>query len=180
MTIGNLKISDALESKPKMGMSDLGEGICKQWSFGGRIVLVGDACHKFTPNAGQGFNSGLQDVVGLCNMLRGALLEHEKGDGNGEDGSLSTEKLNSLFKRYQTTREPEVEAMYQLSIAYGRMQALDGWKWRLLGWIMSGYWMQKFMIGKFISPGLAKSLVLDYVRFEDRFQGSVKWEMACK
>ncbi|KAJ5876208.1 Monooxygenase FAD-binding [Penicillium soppii] len=54
------------------GLTHLEEGILKHWSLG-RIVLVGDSCHKFTTHLKLGFNNGVQDVVVLCNALRAAI-----------------------------------------------------------------------------------------------------------
>ncbi|KAF5529108.1 FAD binding domain-containing protein [Fusarium mexicanum] len=55
------------------GMTNLEEGIVGKVSWNGRIVLVGDAWHKFTPNSGLGFNNGVQDVVSLCNKLQALI-----------------------------------------------------------------------------------------------------------
>lgn len=57
-----LKFRDLWAKRLMSGMSNLEEGIATHWSFG-PAILVGDACHKFTPNAGLGSNSGVQDVV---------------------------------------------------------------------------------------------------------------------
>lgn len=35
------------------------------------VVLLGDACHAFPPDAGQGVNAGFQDVIALDRALRG-------------------------------------------------------------------------------------------------------------
>ncbi|KAK5988340.1 FAD-dependent monooxygenase sdnN [Cladobotryum mycophilum] len=67
-----LKVKDAFATRLVAGMANLEEGVLKHWSWG-RVVLAGDACHKFTPNSGLGFNNGIQDIVVLCNLLRNSL-----------------------------------------------------------------------------------------------------------
>ncbi|KAJ3538983.1 hypothetical protein NM208_g5670 [Fusarium decemcellulare] len=70
-----LTVQDVLaDSTTITGMANLEEGIAQNVSWNGRIVLVGDAWHKFTPNSGLGFNNGVQDVVSLCNKLRALLV----------------------------------------------------------------------------------------------------------
>lgn len=44
----HLKVKDIFPRRYLASMANLEEGILKHWSWG-RIVLVGDACHKFTP-----------------------------------------------------------------------------------------------------------------------------------
>ncbi|KAK7423009.1 hypothetical protein QQX98_001299 [Neonectria punicea] len=68
-----LKVKDVFAEKLTAGMANLEEGVLQHWSMG-RVVLVGDACHKFTPNAGLGFQNGIQDVVALINNVRTTVL----------------------------------------------------------------------------------------------------------
>ncbi|KAF7533174.1 hypothetical protein G7054_g7321 [Neopestalotiopsis clavispora] len=89
-----LKVEYALENRMTSGMANLEEGVLKHWSFG-RIALAGDACHKFTPNAGLGLNNGIQDVVALCNRLQDAQSKGSLGD---------SVTLSNMFKDYQTER----------------------------------------------------------------------------
>ncbi|GKZ37349.1 hypothetical protein AbraIFM66950_008839 [Aspergillus brasiliensis] len=67
-----VKVKDVWLQMLGTGLTNLDEGIVKQWSLG-RIVLVGDACDKMTTHLGLGFNHGIQDVVVLCNRLRQAV-----------------------------------------------------------------------------------------------------------
>ncbi|KAG0038119.1 hypothetical protein BGZ82_001074 [Podila clonocystis] len=46
----------------------LEEKIFKTWSSG-RVVLLGDACHKLYPSGGQGANQAIMSAVSLANLL---------------------------------------------------------------------------------------------------------------
>ncbi|KAF7594822.1 hypothetical protein BBP40_008152 [Aspergillus hancockii] len=73
-----MKVRDAYAKRLNSGLANLEEGILEHWNWG-RIVLAGDACHKYTPNAGLGLNHGIQDIVVLCNGLRKATKDAPVG-----------------------------------------------------------------------------------------------------
>ena len=52
----------------------------KKWYHGGRIVLVGDSVHKFSPTAGNGLNTGWQGVSVLANLIRRELIKNSEPD----------------------------------------------------------------------------------------------------
>jgi kynurenine 3-monooxygenase len=58
------------------------------------IVLLGDAAHSFSPDTGQGINSGLSDVVQLKEILE-------------QSGNVS---LGAALKEYERVRAPEVRS----------------------------------------------------------------------
>src|SRR5690242_5290382 len=91
-----LKIKDVYNSSTA-GMSNLEEGILEHWNLG-RIVLAGDSCHKFTPNAGLGFTNGIQDVALLCNLLHDVVRSSMNSD-------ISEDTLQQVFKEYQSSRK---------------------------------------------------------------------------
>ncbi|KAG0358200.1 hypothetical protein BGZ54_010544 [Gamsiella multidivaricata] len=64
------KMSDIFEDTPKHLISKvfLEEKMFKTWYYG-RTVLMGDACHKMFPGAGQGAVNAFQDAVVLANCL---------------------------------------------------------------------------------------------------------------
>ncbi|EDN95661.1 hypothetical protein SS1G_11540 [Sclerotinia sclerotiorum 1980 UF-70] len=112
----HLKVKDVFAKKYHAGMANLEEGIIEHWSWG-RIVLVGDAAHKFTPNHGQGLNNGIQDAVVLVNEL------HRCIESVGASNQPSKEELSIAFQRYQSTRTEYVKADYNLSATVTRMSA---------------------------------------------------------
>ncbi|KAH7025980.1 uncharacterized protein B0I36DRAFT_375924 [Microdochium trichocladiopsis] len=181
-----LRVKDAMARATRMGMTNIAEGVVKHWSLG-RIVLVGDACHKFTPNAGQGFNTGLQDVVVLCNLLKKALVQHHRDHPQQTTTKTTTvappqlpmATLAALFRQYHDARQEETASMLELSATYTRMQAMAGFWWRLLGWVTLTPWVQSFMVRKVVGPRTAKSAILSYVPFKDKYVGSLPWAMTC-
>ncbi len=60
---------------------------------GGRVTLLGDACHPMTPYMAQGAASALEDAMVLSRCL----------DGFDADG---VEGIAAAFKRYEATRKP--------------------------------------------------------------------------
>lgn len=165
------------------GMSNLDEGIAPRWSSG-RIVLAGDACHKFAPNAGAGFNTGIQDVVALCNRLRDLL--HQKDDGGDNDNdnnninsggvSPSVDELGRIFDEYRTARKEGVKSEYGRSVLVSRTQA---WA-NTLYWVVARYVLSISLLESLVIRFLAvreirKGLVLEYVRGEEPFHGPVSF-----
>ncbi|KAK4227462.1 hypothetical protein QBC38DRAFT_536526 [Podospora fimiseda] len=153
------------------GMANLEEGVLKKWSCGkGKIVLVGDAAHKITPNQGLGLNDGIMDVVGLVNELRKVKDGEEEGE------------LQEAFNRYQNIREGWAIRDMQTS---GFSLELGSWKkgwlvWRVLTGLMGIPGVEGFLLGRMYNELFAASgLVLEGEGCEreegEFFEGRVKW-----
>lgn len=171
MKIGDrIKVKDVFPHRTSCGMANLEEGILKHWSSG-RIVLAGDACHKFTPNAGLGFNNALQDIVALVNELHSLL---EPGD---KDVAPSEKDLGALFYRYQDARRAGVLDDYNFSLHTTRLCA----------WPNTTYWLvdqyvipaipnfNKLLMKFKGAPAISKALCLDFVEGEEPFEGKIPW-----
>lgn len=89
------------------------------------VVLVGDACHAFPPDIGQGINAGFLDVVALDRVLRrrdivsGQLMEHENDQ---------PWKLGDALEAYQRNRGPEHKALIQLARCGAPYQYRQSWR----------------------------------------------------
>jgi 2-polyprenyl-6-methoxyphenol hydroxylase-like FAD-dependent oxidoreductase len=68
------------------------------------VVLIGDAAHAVSPNAGQGASMALEDAIYLAKLLRDAQGEHERA-----------------FERFERQRKPRVERI----VAEGRRRSSD-------------------------------------------------------
>ncbi|KAL1883471.1 hypothetical protein Plec18167_002475 [Paecilomyces lecythidis] len=98
-----VKVKDVWSQMCGYGMTTLQEGILGHWTFG-RVVLIGDSCHKFTTHIGLGFNNGVQDVVVLFNALRKAVHQ----SSSGIPGYLT------LIKALQTHEESRKDHKFHL------------------------------------------------------------------
>jgi kynurenine 3-monooxygenase len=66
---------------------------CQPWHAGGRVVLLGDACHAVVPFLGQGMNAAFED----CTVLSRCLAEH------GPDWERAFAAYESLRKEHTDT-----------------------------------------------------------------------------
>ncbi|GFF97683.1 3-(3-hydroxy-phenyl)propionate/3-hydroxycinnamic acid hydroxylase [Aspergillus udagawae] len=167
-----VKVKDVWPRMLGAGLTNLDEGIAKHWSFG-RIVLVGDACHKMTTHLGLGFNHGIQDVVVLCNSLRKAL--QAAPDRMGPD----TEALTGLFEKYQAVRMSSVCSLEGDVLKSGLETRLHAWHnvWSyLLSWYLLALNVVENLFMRFVmAPEFRKGQVLDYVTREERMKGKISW-----
>lgn len=150
------------------GMTDIHEGTAKNWSHG-RIVLVGDACHKMAPHIAQGYQNGLQDVVALCNRLCRAVR-------SSRDGDPGLETLSQEFAAYKEERLEPLTANAARSAAVVRTHAERTWLLSFLSrHVYSWDFLARYMMGKYGSPMIAASPVLEYAPASEPFTGLFKW-----
>ncbi|OHW95232.1 FAD binding domain-containing protein [Colletotrichum incanum] len=171
-----LKVKDVFKERFNAGGAGLEEGICKNWSWNGRIVLVGDAAHKFTPNAGLGFNNGVQDVVTVCNKLQKFVSElNEKETGAGTKAT-DFSALERLFKDYREERQELLGADLEASAMVTRMHAwASTWDWFMSRYVMSWAFVQQLFITYVVTPKVQKSVVVDFISKPEPFEGTYKW-----
>ncbi|KAF9190695.1 hypothetical protein BGZ51_008337 [Haplosporangium sp. Z 767] len=93
-------MGDLIDLTPKELISKivLEEKVFDTW-HAGRTVLIGDACHKFTPAGGQGAINAIQDTVALANWIH-ALP------------STSLHDIDHAFQEYKAERYPNSVAAY--------------------------------------------------------------------
>ncbi|KAF4987609.1 hypothetical protein FDECE_15363 [Fusarium decemcellulare] len=170
-----LTVQDVLADPTTItGMANLEEGIAQNVSWNGRIVLVGDAWHKFTPNSGLGFNNGVQDVVSLCNKLRTLLVP--PGTPTSENTPASA-ALQKVFDEYRDERIEPLRADFLRSAHATRLSSWATWMDYLMGrYVYSVSFIQKFLTNKSVSPRISRGLVLNYLSSPEPFSGKVPWE----
>ncbi|KAK1999495.1 FAD binding domain-containing protein [Colletotrichum falcatum] len=165
----NLRVKDVWEERYNAGGAGLEEGICGNWSWNGRLVLVADAAHKFTPNAGLGFNNGIQDVTALCNKLQKFV---SAPSGNPLDFTT----LESRLKEYREERLETLMSDLDHSALVTRMHAWSStWTWIMARYVLSWSFVQKLFITYVLSPKIQKVGAIDYLPASEPFEGTFKW-----
>lgn len=164
-----VQFKDVWDARKWCMLADLPEGILKNWS-GNRIVLVGDAASKQTPNIGQGWNCGVQDVVVLANELHSLVrttVSH----------TISTDDLNSVFQRYQEVRRPDLEACLQVAAGATRSATWHTW----LAWLKDrfiGPWTanSKEAFHQGFGAVISKGRVLEFLPEINPLVGAIQWQ----
>ncbi|KAH8672176.1 hypothetical protein BGZ61DRAFT_362259 [Ilyonectria robusta] len=168
---GGLTIKDAYVNRTQAGMVNLEEGIVKNWSWD-RIVLVGDAAHKFTPSTGAGCNNGIVDVVALANELYHAFKAVRASD---PEAFPTREQVLAAFDGYQLARFDTVKAgLAGASQATGAATWADATHKFVDRHILSKQSLQKFFSNR-NAPSLARTPVFEYVTGEEQMVGKFPW-----
>ncbi|KAG0360048.1 hypothetical protein BC939DRAFT_466076 [Gamsiella multidivaricata] len=94
----------------------LEEKIFETW-YHGRTVLIGDACHKMQPSAGQGAVNAMEDAVVLANCLY---------DISGGKQEVTAEMITGVFEEYYSQRFPY--AKYHVEYSSNLSKILAGQK----------------------------------------------------
>ncbi|KAI1342603.1 hypothetical protein F5Y15DRAFT_309925 [Xylariaceae sp. FL0016] len=178
----DLKVRDVYPLMHHGGMTNLEEGILDHW-YWGRIVLLGDAAHKVTPNIGQGLNTAIQDVVALVNELHGLVKPSDAKyyEDEKESTEPSLEQITGAFERYQTYRKAEFAEDFRASALQTRLSAWPDMKsWLLDYWIMwlMPAWLEALMVTWKVCTRICRGLVLNFVHGDEPFKGSWPWAHA--
>ncbi len=101
------RFPDAVPLMPTLGQdfaenptSSLVTVRCRPWRVGGRVVLLGDACHAVVPFYGQGANAAFED----CAILDECIRDHAPD-------------FETAFGEYEKLRKRHTDALAQLAIA---------------------------------------------------------------
>ncbi|KAF9964562.1 hypothetical protein BGZ70_006291 [Mortierella alpina] len=85
----------------------------KTWHYG-RTVLIGEACHKFTPFSGQGAEQAILDVICLVNLLYRL------------DENPTHQDFCSVFETYTAQRGPIAKSAVQVSNSMSHLMNTQG------------------------------------------------------
>ncbi|KAG0309248.1 hypothetical protein BGZ97_013126, partial [Linnemannia gamsii] len=91
-TLGDLYDQTPIELISKVMLE---EKIFETWSSG-RVVLLGDACHKLNPAGGQGAITAMHDAIALANLLYALPT----------DTAPTTSEIEQAFSEYRAERYP--------------------------------------------------------------------------
>ncbi|KAH8880473.1 FAD/NAD(P)-binding domain-containing protein [Thozetella sp. PMI_491] len=164
----NLTIRELLAKKTAMGMVNLEEGFTTQPSWK-RVVLVGDAVRKMTPNFGWGYNSGVLDVVVLIGHLRECLAACA-------DKEPCTQALEELFSRCSTERAANVKAVCDMSAQITRSSTWFTWLDHVLDRFLFPWTGAVLLLNSVaVVPLVRDSPVLDWLPEENLEIGQYPW-----
>ncbi|KAF9004134.1 hypothetical protein BGZ52_009220, partial [Haplosporangium bisporale] len=98
-----ITLGDLIDRTPKDLISKvmLEEKVFDTW-YGGRTVLLGDACHKLNPSGGVGAVTAMHDAIALANWIC-TLESKEQPD------------IEAIFKEYKAERYPVAKEAFDLS-----------------------------------------------------------------
>ncbi|KAF9103330.1 hypothetical protein BGX27_010628 [Mortierella sp. AM989] len=113
-------MGDLFDATPKHLTSKilLEEKLFKTWHYG-KTVLLGDACHKFHPAAGQGALNAICDAIVLANNI------YTMPDS-------SHKSIKAVFKEYYRQRYHRAEYAYDRSVGMSKILNGQYWHERLL------------------------------------------------
>lgn len=110
-TVGDLIDSTNRELLSKVMLE---ERAFKTW-YGGRTVLLGDACHKSVPCAGKGANEAILDAVTLASLL------YDMPPTN------HLEDFHRVFRAYQQSRAAAAKQTVEMSSRLNAVLMKEGW-----------------------------------------------------
>ncbi|KAG0368960.1 hypothetical protein BC939DRAFT_503881 [Gamsiella multidivaricata] len=146
-------IRDLINATPKENMSKtfLEEKLFETW-YHGRTVLIGDACHKFLPSAGQGAVNAMQDAVVLANCIY-------------EMGEATPQNITAAFREYYAERHAPVKRMMNKSAIMAAIQYGQTWKERVIRHVIFNWIPKKVQTGQFFKDATYRpqAAFLNYV-----------------
>ncbi|KAM0450819.1 hypothetical protein ACHAPV_004129 [Trichoderma viride] len=164
-----LTVKDVFAERLTSGMSDLQEGICNNWGWR-RIVLAGDSIHKACPNAGLGYQNGIQDVVSLVNHLRELVAS------SGPSNRPNVSSLEAMYEDYKTERWKPLGHDAVLSARVTRMHAwANFWYYLEARFLMVPNFTDNFRDNWLIAPTTSKARAFNFLDAEEPFSGRVAW-----
>lgn len=159
-------LQDLWDKRTRFTMVPLEEAIYERWHEG-RLVLLGDAVHKVTPNAGHGGNTAVESAATLSNLL-------SKASGGTGNLRLDYPSMISVFQEYQRDRQKRVQTACTMSSMATRLQALDSSLWKILGLHVVPFFGEE-MEANGASELMIGGQPLDFVEYKGK-SGTVPWE----
>ncbi|KID93459.1 FAD binding domain protein, partial [Metarhizium majus ARSEF 297] len=146
------------------------EGIFQHW-HSGRIVLVGDAARKLTPNLALGGMCAIKSAASLVNLVRANLTSSPRGLSSHP----SQQELSTVFQAYRDQRISRVAQIFRISALTTREQAWDNLLYKAFSKYILPH-MSDARVASVVSDVVKGAVKLDFVPLRNRFEGTVQWE----
>lgn len=169
-----MTVKDVFAERMTSGMSDLQEGVCNNWGWG-RIALAGDSIHKVCPNAGLGYQNGIQDVVSLINHLR------ELAASLGPSKRPDVSSLETVYESYKNERWKPLGRDAALSASVTRIHAWANiWYYLVARFLLVPNFLDNIRANWLMAPAISTALTFNFLNAEEPFSGRVAWEHPLK
>ncbi|PMD35736.1 FAD/NAD(P)-binding domain-containing protein [Hyaloscypha variabilis F] len=112
----HVTLKEIMKKTKSLSYLPLEEANHEVWTFG-RIVCLGDAIHKMTPNLGQGGNQAIESAAVLTNCLLELL-------NKTPDSKPKLDDLETTLQQYQILRQKRAKKFVDLSGMVTRNEAL--------------------------------------------------------
>ncbi|EQB57717.1 hypothetical protein CGLO_02117 [Colletotrichum gloeosporioides Cg-14] len=123
-----LKFGQVQKNLLYSGVTALPHFVMRRWHYG-RIVILGDAAHKFNPLVGQGGNSCIESCAALVNQLQEQNL---LGPQSSNPTSWPLASLSKAFVALEKQRVDRLVDMVESCQDAMRSSAWESWKLRML------------------------------------------------
>ncbi|KAF9967565.1 hypothetical protein BGZ70_009032 [Mortierella alpina] len=127
-----LTMGELIDVTPRETISKvmLEEKLFETWHHG-RTALLGDACHKMLPSAGQGAINAMQDATILANCIN-------------DIKSLTVENISAALKDYQDQRYHHAKHQFETSKRFAVIMGGQTWSEALIRKLVLSYMPKSF------------------------------------
>ncbi|KXJ89095.1 hypothetical protein Micbo1qcDRAFT_165865 [Microdochium bolleyi] len=183
VTDAGLTMGEVLGDVYDIGATALPHFVLDRWSSGGRVVVLGDAAHKFNPLVGQGGNSCIESCAALVNLLQkhvlpqSPALSEKPAMSSSSPAAWSRESLTAVFAALEAERVPRVRDMVDKCQEAMHRVAWDSWKPKVLQRYIAPL-LPLSVLADFYTVLITPGLRLRGSRFEDptALEHSVPWD----
>lgn len=166
-----VRVRDVYKAAQETILVDLEEGTVKNYTWG-RLLLAGDSANKQTPNAGNGFNCGAQDIAVLASLLHGVVGGHKQNEKD-----IGMDEVGKVLGEYQARRHKLAVETFDRSALMTRMSTFSNWGLWLLGRVViPGFGLDRWLYETKVVPAIAASDIFTYLPENNHRQGKIPWK----
>ncbi|PWY78348.1 FAD/NAD(P)-binding domain-containing protein [Aspergillus heteromorphus CBS 117.55] len=114
----DVRLSDLYRARLRVIYTPIPEFVYKKWHVG-RMITIGDACHKVLPITAQGGNQALESAAAVTNGLMMALSQPPSC------GPLSLTEVQSMFEQVQKMRSPRAGQIIRTTHIRQQVDAME-------------------------------------------------------